>query len=214
MKRVRFIVLFGTVLSSTAAAYALDSGRQQTRSAAPAGSSSIQIQYRAGRLTADVHDARLDDLLEVFEAQTGVEAELTDPRLAPIRLSATVEADSLEEGLKYLLQGYSYALYRVGTQQSRRLVLVSASGAAPPRRVVSASAQTATLPNPGPEMVEPDAQSLPLSEEAAETNPQDQPVSEEDDEDEGEEYDMMVDPAADETSLSEEDGEAEEELEE
>lgn len=87
--------------------------------AEPAEPSSIEIAFERGRLTVDVRDAPLDEVLAAVGEEAGVAIQIRGDLTAPVTQSF---ADvPLDEGIRRLLRGHSYMLASNDAGQGRRL---------------------------------------------------------------------------------------------
>jgi type II secretory pathway component GspD/PulD (secretin) len=96
----------------------------------------LHIDYQPGRFEARVQDAPLLEVLQAIEHRTGLQAIVGDAESAQKRVSARVEAQSLEQAIPQLLQGYSYAMYPTGDRRSRVLVVMSSRRYVAPAEVM------------------------------------------------------------------------------
>jgi hypothetical protein len=71
----------------------------------------VSIHYWNGIIDADINNAPVAEVLRELEAQTGARIARSAPADPGERISATVRTMSLQEGLRIILRGYSFAIY-------------------------------------------------------------------------------------------------------
>jgi HEAT repeat protein len=74
-------------------------------------------------IEAEISDAPLDQVARELERWTQTRVILTDPASASWRISAFVKAKSFGEGIRQILNGYSYAIYPIGAETPVIVVL-------------------------------------------------------------------------------------------
>jgi len=74
----------------------------------------FDIHYENDLIDVHVDNAPLGKVLHALALKTGVQVTLADPVIADMPVSNSVKGVSLAEGIKGLLDGFSYALYRIG----------------------------------------------------------------------------------------------------
>lgn len=122
-----------------------------TVSAAEAGDKALSIRYERGFIDYRITDVPLKEALDDLAGKTGTLVILTDPDIGVRPVSASAQAVPLEAGIKRLLEGFSYAFYRVGL--SHAVIVLST----PPRpRRVGRSTASPSLPSSDPSRVSAD----------------------------------------------------------
>lgn len=119
MNQASFIILSlsllpGAVLfsSNDYAASAIET--QATVGQDPSTPSPLFIHYENGLIHAHIDNVPLGNVLRELETRTRARFTLSDLAIANRPVSAVVEAMPFEQGVKEILAGYSYAIYRVG----------------------------------------------------------------------------------------------------
>lgn len=98
-------VSLGISCVSVALAERADGGlKQQSTMPAPL------IRYQDGRLTVRVHELSLGEVLRMLGTVTGATLTLCDPSIARQTVSASLEAQPYAEGIRVILDGFSYAI--------------------------------------------------------------------------------------------------------
>jgi hypothetical protein len=103
-------------------ASAADMGAEQSEAQQP-GTRGVSIHYQKGIIEAEISDAPLGQVARELEARTQTRVILTDPESAGWRISAFVKAKSFGEGIRQILNGYSYVIYPVGAETPVIVVL-------------------------------------------------------------------------------------------
>jgi len=70
------------------------------------------IKYTPGLLYGQIENVPLGKVLSELARKSGVQVHLTDPVIAQWSVSASLEGVSFVEGIKRILDGFSYATYR------------------------------------------------------------------------------------------------------
>ena len=99
----------------------------------PAGqtaSGSLSIRYQNDAMDFWIDDRPLKQVIEALERASGVRVVLIDPAITAWPVSGAARGVSLEEGLKTILHGFSYAFHR-GNPRPTLVVLATQPG---PRR--------------------------------------------------------------------------------
>lgn len=78
--------------------------------AEPASGQALEFRYEGKRLHGELRNVPLRDVAKALVTTTGVRITLNDPAIADQPISASIHAGSLEQGLKIILKGFSYAL--------------------------------------------------------------------------------------------------------
>ena len=99
--------------------------------AEPASGRILDLRYNGKGLDAELTNVPLRDVAKALVMKTGVRITLNDPAIADQPISARIRGGSLEQGLKIILKGFSYAL--VVSSQGHTAVVLST---APRRRDV------------------------------------------------------------------------------
>lgn len=80
----------------------------------------LDLHYDNSLVNADINNAPLGKVLRELALKSGMEINLSDPLIARGPVSVSIRAIPLEEAVQQILEGFSYALYRV----SNRLVVI------------------------------------------------------------------------------------------
>ena len=83
----------------------------------------LSVEYDNGRLTADIHNAPLDDVLQELATKTGTRFSLYDPMLASTRISASVKQMPLIQGIKKILTDFSYGIIPIPGKDLSRVAI-------------------------------------------------------------------------------------------
>jgi hypothetical protein len=81
----------------------------------------LKLHYDGNRLDAELSEVPLRDVVQVL-TNAGIRIMLNDPTIADAAISANIRSASLEQGLKIILEGFSYAL-DASTYRSTAVVL-------------------------------------------------------------------------------------------
>jgi hypothetical protein len=74
-------------------------------------SSVLEIRYENALISAEIENAPLGRIFERLAQATALEAHVGNPAITRWPVSTVVEGSPLQEGLKQILKGFSYALY-------------------------------------------------------------------------------------------------------
>jgi hypothetical protein len=104
----------------------------------------VSIHYQNGMIDADINNAPVAEVLRELEAQTGARIARSAPADPGERISATVRTMSLQEGLRIILRGYSFAIYADTGADAPVVTLLSK----PTSVAVPAAARPSAVPLP------------------------------------------------------------------
>lgn len=127
------------ISASTAAAQAPDAAREPS---AAAGS----IRYRDGRLSGRIDNQPLNKVLRELDAATGARFVLNDPENGQSPVSAAVESQLFVDGVKRILEGFSYAIYPMDGRELPAVIVLSTP---PVQRSSGISGSTRQRPTSG-----------------------------------------------------------------
>lgn len=112
------------------------------------------IDFQDGRLSARIENRPLAEVLRELAATTGARFALSDPGNGQASVSAAVESQRFLEGVKTILEGFSYAIYPMDGRELPAVIVLSTppvqrgsgvSGATPQR---PAGGETRAAPMP------------------------------------------------------------------
>jgi hypothetical protein len=105
--------LMGPVLFATSIYAANISGVQAAAEEKSTSTNLLDLNYVNGLISVHIDHAPLGKVLRELALKTGMQVNLGDPVIAGWPVSVLVKAVPLELALKTILDGFSYALYRV-----------------------------------------------------------------------------------------------------
>jgi hypothetical protein len=73
----------------------------------------LDLHYHNGLIGGRIEHAPLGRVLRELVLKTGMQVKLTEPSFASFRISARWDAVSIDQAIKQILRGFSFALYRV-----------------------------------------------------------------------------------------------------
>ena len=83
----------------------------------------LSVEFDNGRITADIHNAPLDDVLQELATQSGTRFSLYDPVLASTRISASVKQMPLIPGIREILKDFSYKIIPIPGRSLSRVAI-------------------------------------------------------------------------------------------
>jgi hypothetical protein len=119
-----------------------------------AAASTSPIRYRDGRLSGRIDNQPLNKVLRELDAATGARFVLNDPENGQSPVSAAVESQLFVDGVKRILEGFSYAIYPMGDRELPAVIVLStppvqrSSGVSGATRQRPASGETRAAPMP------------------------------------------------------------------
>ncbi|MGH8612202.1 MAG: hypothetical protein ACREYF_09220 [Gammaproteobacteria bacterium] len=115
--------------------------------------STTPVQYQDGRLSARVENRPLAEVLHALSAVAGARFTLSDPGSGQARVSAAVESVPFVDGVKRILEGFSYAIYPIGRMKLAAVIVLSTPradrGSGIPGATQQGSAGVHTAATPG-----------------------------------------------------------------
>ncbi len=87
------------------------SAAQDRRIAEELAGGAIEIRYEGWLLDAEIRTAPLGAVAKSLRTKAGVQMLFNDPAIAEKPISASIRSRSIEQGIKIVLSGFSYALH-------------------------------------------------------------------------------------------------------
>jgi hypothetical protein len=97
------------ILLLTASLFA-NATTQPEKKATTEPNESMSIQYDQGLMKATIKKTKLSKVIQALEAKTSVHFELNSSEINNVIITATIDNLSLQEGIRDILYGYSYAI--------------------------------------------------------------------------------------------------------
>ncbi len=147
MNRLPIFILALTMLPGSVPAYGSNAAANasQAQTTNPSPFTPLYIHYEKGVIDAHIDDAALGKVLQELALKTGMQINLTDSAIANWPVSASVKGIPLVEGIKIILDGFSYVLYPVANMP---VVIVLSTQPDPARaeKTTTTGLQYASLP--------------------------------------------------------------------
>lgn len=125
----------------------------------------LAIRYVKGLLNARIRDARLGQVLRQLDVATGARFTLIDPATAAQPVFAQVAALPFTEGVKRILEGFSYAIYPLEGSHMPAVTVLSMPRAFGPKTSAATAEQPSNvyLVQQGPVPPPPFAETYPVA---------------------------------------------------
>ncbi|MGH8488040.1 MAG: hypothetical protein ACREXS_03995 [Gammaproteobacteria bacterium] len=79
--------------------------------AAEPSTGTLELRYANGLIDAHLEQVPLGEVLQLLVRETGIEVHSLDPRIMSWRVSLTLQSVPVDEAIKAILDGFSYALH-------------------------------------------------------------------------------------------------------